>query len=521
MKKYQLDTVFLILCAIIAGLFNTQFLNHSNINYALAGHDEYLSVREVYSILHPLSFKHFFMAIISGDVLYYGRIMFYTDALLSFIPYKIWGITGLVYSIRMIHVVMVIGGLHILGKTFLKDWKYRLLFYAGTATLYYSAYFYMVPKPEPIQLLVLALFFYYFKKNEYAFGKYFILIGIAYGIKFNVLTLLPIVFLIPFFNKQINLGPQLKKLVIAGFYFLLGLIIAVPCLLLGPVKPIFLKSYFNATFANTSQYDDDATLGIMDWIEKGWFGAYNGGFLFGTLLCVLVIIILLLGVKKLFKAGKLNNEFILILVGLALLLPVIILTGRLWPHYLWTGYVFLFLGCVVFIQNETLQKSLKSISLIVLLLVLLGSLYGSFVQEKKLVKLEKQALPLTENGRRAYAYLRQQKNNFTAIQDLSVPYPFKEMLSVNRYNPFSGFDVKAPEQKFIWSGFITPEIIQNNKADFVITYKLNFEDVGINLKTEKDVTLQTNNLLMRNELGKTVINDTTFGPIKIYKIITQ
>lgn len=189
----KLDVLFLFAVAITAGLLNLQLLDNSNINFALAGHDEYLTVKEVYTILNPLSMKHFFMGIISGDVLYYGRIMFYTDAIIAFLPFKLFGITGLVYSIRLLHTFMVIVGLVLLSKTFLKDWKYRLLFYVATLILYYSAYFFMVPKPEPIQLLTLALFFYFFKKHNYQFGKHFILLGIAYGIKFNVLTILPLV----------------------------------------------------------------------------------------------------------------------------------------------------------------------------------------------------------------------------------------------------------------------------------------------------------------------------------------
>ncbi len=521
--KFKLtpDYIFMGIILILAIWMNSHYLYNSNINYTLAGHDEYLTVREVFSILHPLSLKHFFLAIISGDVLYYGRIMFYTDALLSFIPYKIWGISGLVYSIRMVHVLMVISGLLILGNTFIKEWKHRLLFYIGTATLYYSVYFFMIPKPEPIQLLALAIFFNYFKRNNYGFGKYFIWIGIAYGIKFNIITLLPIVFLLPFFNNKNELKAQLKQLIGSIIYFLIGLIIAVPCLILGPIKPIFVKSYFNATFANTSQYDDDATLGIIDWLGQGWFGAYNGGWIFGIILSLFGAMVLFLGVKKLLKSNYFSNELILVLVGLAMILPVILFTNRLWPHYLWTGYIFLILGCLVFIESENISKALKLLSTSAFFVLLIGSLYCSFSQDQKLVGQFSQIQSMTENGKKAYDYIRQRKPAFTSVQDITVPYPFEEMLLINRFNPFTAYQAQEGNQRFMWSGFISPAILHSNKADYLLTNKLNFEDTSSDLRTEKDSTLQLNNQLMRAELGKTVIKDTAFGPIKIYRIISN
>jgi hypothetical protein len=517
--KIQADTVFLAGMLIVAAILNLQFLNGSNINYTIAGHDEYLTVREVYTILHPSSFRHFGMAIISGDVLYYGRIMFYTDALLALIPYKLAGIQGLVYAIRMTHVLLILSGLLILGRTFLDNWKYRILFYAGTLTLYYSAYFFMVPKPEPLQLLMLALFFHYFRKNRYAFGKYFLFLGLAYGIKFNVLTILPFIFIIPFFNSEFTLAKNIKMAFTSVLYFVAGLIVAVPCLILSPVKPVFLKSYYNSTFANTEQYDDDASLGAMDWILKGWFGAYNGGVIGGILLIMLIIVVLYFGIKNLFKFGKVNDETLILGTGLFLLIPVILFTGRLWPHYLWTGYIFIFLGLVIFLQHGQAIKGLGVFSSILIVGVLAFSIQCSWAQGKKLFSLEKSSLQLQKDGKDAYQYLKDKKEAFVAIQDLSVPYPFKEMLEVNLYNPFAGFTTQAVNQQFKWMGFITPDILKENNADFIITHKLDFEEINSAGHTDKDSANSRNNLLIRNEIGRTIFPDTSFGTIKIYKVM--
>ena len=112
MKKFFLnhpiEILFSILFLTLAAVLNLQFLEGANINHFIAGHDEYLTVREVYSILNPLSWKHFVLAIIGGDILYYGRVMFYTDALFAYIPFKIWGLDGMVYAIRMTHAVFML-----------------------------------------------------------------------------------------------------------------------------------------------------------------------------------------------------------------------------------------------------------------------------------------------------------------------------------------------------------------------------------------------------------------------------
>jgi hypothetical protein len=171
-QSHPIEILFSILFLTLAAILNLQFLEGANINgfgaYEakgtnggfVGGQDEYLTVKEVYSIVQPQSFKHFISAIISGDIMYYGRVMFYTDALIAYIPYKIWGINGLVYAIRMTHSLWILISFILLGTKFLKINLSKILFYTVTGGFLFTFYFVQMPKPEPIQLFFLALFLF-------------------------------------------------------------------------------------------------------------------------------------------------------------------------------------------------------------------------------------------------------------------------------------------------------------------------------------------------------------------------
>ena len=62
---------------------------------------------------------------------------------------------------------------------------------------------------------------------------------------------------------------------------------------------------------------------------------------------------------------------------------------------------------------------------------------------------------------------------------------------------------------------------KENNADYLLTYKLNFEKLDNPLQTEKDSTILKNAQLMKYELNKSVLADTFFGDIRIYRIQKQ
>jgi hypothetical protein len=514
MKKFFLnhpiEILFSILFLTLAAVLNLQFLEGANVNFTFSGHDEYLTVREVYSILQPLSFKHFIMAIISGDVLYYGRIVFYIDAIFAYIPYKIWGIEGMVYAIRMTHVIELLLGVLLLSS-FIKNNIGKFFFIINVLILYYTAYFVMVPKPEPLQLLLLAIFLIKAHKVNWQFGWHFVWLGLAYGAKFNILTVLPMFFILPYVAGY----KKITGLIKSGVAFVMGIIIAIPSLILAPFKPIFLKTYLGNTFGKAEHYDD-AGVSFATWVKTGWLGAYSGIFLIGLVLVLIVVWMILIGIKNYVLNKEIEPFFIFTLIGIGFLLPVMLFTERLWPHYLWTGHVFFILGVGLFVQP---QIRLKRIKYLLMFLITFGGFWSIIAQGKNLFSLEKQTQKIVENTALAYSYLQTQKDSFVAVQDISVFYPFEKALKANLYHPFV---VKKPNKEektqYHWSGFINPQILMDFNADFLIVNKSDFENQELNTDSQKEVAIIKNNALIRSELGKSIFLDTAFGTLKVYRI---
>jgi hypothetical protein len=442
--------------------FNLQFLEGSNVNYGFSAHDEYLTVREVYSIVQPLSWKHFIMAIISGDKLYYGRLMFYSDALVAFIPYKVFGIAGMVFAIRMFHSLLLMASVWLLGKIFIKNELYRLFFVLISLFCYYSFYFSTVPKPEPHQLFVLALFLKYFWKNGFKPGKYFVLLGLAYGLKFNVLLILPIVMVWVIKNNPLRIKEALK----GGFWFLAGLIIAIPCLLLALIRPIFLKTYIGATFLNTTNVDDNPAYGPDNWILSVWPTFYHSGF-YSFLFFIIFLIGFIIVVNKLnAKSWFSDSGIFLVLCGFALTLPVVLTTKRLYPHYLWTGQIFLwagffyYLGCIKI--NENIRK-------LIAFSILISSLSYTFIIFNNMMNREKVAQQLINMTIVQHEHIFNKNPRSIVIQDIGVFFPFEWHVKAKPYHPFAGPNpAGVPQKNILWISELDTAILKESKADYVL-----------------------------------------------------
>lgn len=513
LTKYWVEVLVFLIFMIYSGILNLQFLEGSNINYTFSGHDEYLTVREVYSILNPPSFKHFALSVMAGDIVFYGRAMFYTDALMAWLPFKIWGLTGMVYAIRMTHVVFMIFGLFILGTTFIRSAINKVLFYLGILTLYYSAYFMMIPKPEPMQLFILALFLFYAKRNEWRFGRHYLWLGIAYGLKFNVLMILPLFFLLPLFTESF----RLKKAVNASMFFISGVIIALPSLLLAIIRPIYLKSYLASTFGNTKHYDD-TQVAFSDWLSHGLFGWYGGSNISGAILFLLFLGALAFSAFYFLRDRKVGNELVLLTIAFCLMMPVMLMTKRLWPHYLWTGFVFMILGIINFLEKKQSVQAIKYLKGLVIGLMFLA-LGRSVSNCRPLFDLETKYSTYKIQGNEVHSYIRAKQENALILQEIPVYYPFNEFVAMGRYHPFKDpYPFVRPKSEIWWNDFISVSKILALKPNYIVLNKRIENKIRGTYLTSKEKEMVRNDSVLTSLINKKLFLDTIIGNYRLLKV---
>jgi hypothetical protein len=353
LKKYWLELTVIVAFLTYTGLINFTLTEGSNLHYGITAHDEYVAVNEVHNILHPLSLKHLFMALTTGDIQFYGRAMFYTDAMVSYIPEKIWGLAGMVVAIRCFHALLLAIAFFILAKNFLSQRFYRAVFLVGALFTYWSIYFGLIPKPEPHQFFAFSIFLWYFKKNNYKPGLYFAWLGMAYGLKISFLVVVPIFFFVSLHSVSFTLKSTVKAL----FYFLIGFVIANPYLLLGLVKPVFLQAYFKNNFI--SNIDDDPNVNYKDWLLQIMPGYYSGGLLSGLFMYVIYLGILIFIIFKNKIKSIYRPEIWMLICGFSIIIPISLFSKRLYPHYLWPGFIFLWLGVTIFGDNLKNTRTIK------------------------------------------------------------------------------------------------------------------------------------------------------------------
>ena len=522
LQSYPFEFGFSVLFVVLASILNLQFLIGSNINTTIAGHDEYIAVKEIYSILAPASLKHWLMAVISGNALYYGRIMFYFDALVAAVPFWLFGIKGMIFTVRMVHALIILLSILLLSNAFLEKANHRLLFLIGSICLYYSMYFMMMPKPEPHQLLCLAWFLNRSKKLHWGFGKHFIFLGIAYGLKFNMLLLLPVFFLIPViqygsFDFKSVIWPGLKSLI----FFVLGVLIAIPCLILTPLKPIFLKTYLHETFGGTEKAYDNLSLGFSDWMYQGLGGSYLGNGILAFPFLAFILYHLINSTVKAYKTKNFTSSIILI-SGFILTMVIMFKTKRLWPHYLWTGYILMLLGTLISVENlkDGFFKRINGI--IISVFVGLSFFFFLYRELPLFTRLDKnqETIKVQALSLQAIDYIKSRNTNAKIATDGTILYPFEDFVKVDIYHPFSGKVSDLSKLRFYWYSD-HPERVYNDSNDFIVFYKRHPERL---MKEHPNVYVGRHEelyQLFNNNLNKTYFKDTAFGDIIIYKQIRK
>jgi hypothetical protein len=198
LRKFDkfLGLVLIASALLVALYFTTKAnLDLTEGRYALHG-DERITFDGVRKLLHPGDLLTFIDTVIDGkDTPYphiYGRILWNISAIFAFLPERLWGVSGQIIATRFTHAIIQLLAYGLLVFTLIRFWILRGLALLLLVALPYTAYFATMPKPEPIQLLCLALFLAFSAKNQFRFGYYWVFLGLAFGAKISALTIIPL-----------------------------------------------------------------------------------------------------------------------------------------------------------------------------------------------------------------------------------------------------------------------------------------------------------------------------------------
>ncbi len=358
MKRF--NTLLTVLVVVVGGLFYFSHAARSAADMSEGRYvlhmDHWISYDAVKKILYPKDFKDFRHQIADGDEHRYGRVMFNYIALVAYIPEKISGEKGLITASRLAMALAQFAGFVLLVIAFLRAWYTRALLLALLISLPHTVYFFSMPKPEPVLLFFLGVFFYFAVKNEFRFGAYWIFLGLAFGAKISVLPIIPLLAglaVLRLDGERPRLEFPWKAGLKAFFFFLLGQMLAIPMLFRG-----YYAKWINWTFKNTGHGADNVSVTWRTWLDyfiTDWSGAPK--VLFILILLVLMGAVVYAAVRYVLpmfrgRSVRFPLELVLIAFGLALTLPVALTVKRVWGYYLHIGLILIMAGMVVMIERR-------------------------------------------------------------------------------------------------------------------------------------------------------------------------
>jgi len=350
--------------------------------------DEGVIFDGVKNILHPGHARAFAAQVLDGYDHRYGRILWNLTAVTSFLPERLWGATGLIVAERMTQALLYLSAVVVLALTFVRRWPFRLLLTGALLALPFADYYATMPKPEPLELLLVAIFFWFHKARNYVFGPHWFFLGLAFGAKIAVLPL--VVILVLHAALQYGRGRSIvpDDVVYCASAFLLGLGLAVP-ILLRPILPAFVLAYLwrlavpnipvavrtagtiaafcigcfagvrqidrwlDFTFRNTAHGQDEAKITFFSWIAyffRDWLGgpvALN----IAVIAAACLLVLLTAWEKRRGKAWVTDPGLLLICGGAAMIGAIFVSSHRLWGFYLLPGMVLALTGLICLIEQ--------------------------------------------------------------------------------------------------------------------------------------------------------------------------
>ena len=355
--------------------------------------DERLTFDGVRAVLHPHGLKDFWYAVSDGGDQRYGRSLWNLTALISFFPDRLWGDTGLIIADRMAQAFFLLGADILLCVTFVRAWRYRLLLLFLLLTMPFAAYYTTLPKPEPLQLLFLAIFLNLHQRRGFTFGAHWLVLGLAFGTKISTLPAVVLFTAVAGLTDSKARGRRLTldEAITTASYFSAGLALAVPTLLNAVVPMLLLyhlwrashwgsaqvraklivvvlailagaaighdgiKHWIGRTLFNTEHGDDQPGINAFSWVGyllDHWLG---GGLWLNTALvagATLLVLLHLAAVAQKKDWRNIDPGLLVIVIGAALDFSIFVGAHRLWGFYLVPGTTLILAGLVCLAEHD-------------------------------------------------------------------------------------------------------------------------------------------------------------------------
>lgn len=353
--------------------------------------DERVTFDGVRAILHSESFAELVYSISDGGDHRYGRILWYSMALFSFVPELLFGEAGQIVASRILQTLLLAVAVSLLAFGLLRNWAMRSGFTLVALSIPYMSYYSSMPKPEPMQVLLMSLYFFIsFRKNQKKlFGLHWILLGLAFGVKISTLPAVAVIVVFALLSSGNKDDAKIKFN--SGLAFLAGLGLAVP-ILLPPMALVIAVGWFyqkfdrgnfkelnysialsaflsvaffshfanfnrwaEFTFLNTEHGSDNSDINILYWLNflvSEWISSNLWLSVFLLVSCILIALLAVFVAARngTFFSPEILAPLTLIFSGTALSLSIMISAQRLWGMYLFPGALLQLIGVFMLLE---------------------------------------------------------------------------------------------------------------------------------------------------------------------------
>lgn len=245
--KLFLHSIFLALLALLLYYVSHAVLAYSGFSFALLM-DERITYEPIHKALTGGWLDKLFF-LFDGHDTRYGRLLWNLDFVASYAPFRLFGEQGQIIATRFAHVLILAVGYFVLVWSLVSADLLRMLCFLCLVLLPQSFYYFLMPKPEPLIVLLLACLIYFLVKGKTRY--YFLFIGMLAGLKISTMPICGILFIAYFayLSAEISIRDFLKdlgKMFSArwiGIYLFITACLA--CLVTNYVKEVYYQEVYS------------------------------------------------------------------------------------------------------------------------------------------------------------------------------------------------------------------------------------------------------------------------------------